>query len=49
MSWAGLTGQDLSEVAGIEGAVFCHRGLFIAGNTSKEGAVKMAQKALEVN
>jgi len=45
-NWAGLTDQDLQAVSGVHDAVFCHRNLFIAVAGSKEGALKLAQKAL---
>ena len=45
-SWAGLKDAELSAVTGVEGAVFCHPGRFIAGATSVKGAIEMAMKAL---
>lgn len=45
-TWGGLDGKELDEVSGLEGCIFCHPGLFIAGNKSKEGAIAMARKAL---
>ena len=45
--WAGLSGQELQEVTGIEDAMFCHNGLFIAGAESFESTMKMAAIALE--
>jgi len=44
--WAGLSDQELQEVTGIEDAMFCHNGLFIAGAKSFEGTMKMASLAL---
>lgn len=44
--WGGLTGQALAEVSGVEDAVFCHRGGFIAASRSLEGAVKLARAAI---
>lgn len=41
--WAGLLDQDLKEVSGISGAIFCHKGLFISVWETKEDA----QKALD--
>jgi uncharacterized UPF0160 family protein len=46
-SWAGLRGEDLAKVTGVEDAVFCHPGRFIGGAKSKEGALKLAELALE--
>lgn len=45
--WAGLSGQALKDVTGIEDAMFCHNGLFIAGAESFEGTMKMAFIALD--
>lgn len=46
-SWAGLSGSELAKVCGIEDAMFCHKGLFIAGARSLEGAIGMARKSME--
>jgi uncharacterized UPF0160 family protein len=46
-SWAGLQGEELQKVTGVSDAVLCHRGLFLAVANSKEGAVKLAQIAVE--
>lgn len=46
-SWSGLTDQALVKVTGVSDAIFCHRGLFIAVAKSKEGAIKLAQIAIE--
>lgn len=46
-SWAGLTGEELQKVSGVLDAVFCHRALFMAVAKSKEGAIKLAQLALD--
>ncbi len=46
-SWAGLRDEELQRVTGVEDAVFCHRALFLAVAKSKEGAMKLAQIALE--
>uniref|UniRef100_A0A1E1WQN8 Uncharacterized protein n=1 Tax=Pectinophora gossypiella TaxID=13191 RepID=A0A1E1WQN8_PECGO len=45
--WWGVRDEILSEVAGIEGCIFCHSTGFIAGNVSEEGALKMAIASLE--
>lgn len=39
--------DQLSEVAGIEGCVFCHATGFIGGNKTKEGVLQMALKSLK--
>jgi uncharacterized UPF0160 family protein len=45
--WAGLSDKALQEVTGIDDAMFCHNGLFIAGTESFESAMKMAAIALQ--
>ena len=44
--WAGLSDEAFREVTGIDDAMFCHNGLFIAGAKSFESAMKMAEIAL---
>jgi len=45
--WGGKRDSGLVEVTGVEDAIFCHTGLFIAFAESKEGALKLAKLALE--
>ena len=45
--WAGLSDKELQDVTGIDDAMFCHNGLFIAGCQSLESTMKMAAMALE--
>jgi len=45
--WAGLRDEELQNVTGVPDAIFCHRGLFLAIAKSKEGAIKLAQIAVE--
>lgn len=45
--WAGLSDNELQEVTGIDDAMFCHNGLFIAGAESFASTMKMAAMALE--
>ena len=45
--WAGLSDSDLQEVTGIDDAMFCHNGLFIAGAETFESTMKMASMALQ--
>lgn len=45
-AWAGLDGAELDAVIGIKDCVFCHRGRFVAGHKTKEGAIEMARLAL---
>lgn len=45
--WAGLSDAELQTETGIEDAMFCHNGLFIAGTASFESTMKMAELALQ--
>jgi uncharacterized UPF0160 family protein len=45
--WAGLSDDALQAVTGIDDAMFCHNGLFIAGAESFESTLKMASIALQ--
>jgi uncharacterized UPF0160 family protein len=45
--WAGLSDKALQDVTGIDDAMFCHNGLFIAGAESFESTMKMAAMALQ--
>jgi len=45
-AWAGLDGEELDDVVGFKGCVFCHRGRFVAGHRTKDGALEMAHLAL---
>ncbi len=45
-SWGGLREEELKKITGVEDAVFCHKGLYMAVAKSKEGAIKLAQLAL---
>ena len=45
-AWAGLDGEELDAVVGMKGCVFCHRGSFVAGHKTKDGAIEMARLAL---
>ena len=46
-SWAGLRDQELAAVTGVEDSVFCHLNLFIGGARSFDGAVRLAELALQ--
>ncbi len=47
--WAGKSGADLVQVTGVDDAIFCHKGRFIAVAKSREGAIKLAELALEAS
>ncbi|WP_413702399.1 MYG1 family protein [Psychromonas sp. KJ10-10] len=45
-NWAGLEGEALQQITGLDDAIFCHNGLFIAGAKSFESIMKMANMAV---
>lgn len=45
--WRGLRDADLDSACGVPGTVFVHQAGFIGGHKTKEGAIQMAQKAVE--
>jgi uncharacterized UPF0160 family protein len=45
-TWAGLRGVDLEAASGVRGAVFCHKGRFIAGSSTQDAVEEMARLAL---
>ena len=45
-AWAGLREAELAAVTGVEDAVFCHTGRFIAAARTYAGALAMARQAL---
>lgn len=47
-AWAGLRKDALEEACGIKGAIFVHAAQFIGGHETKEGALAMARKSLEL-
>lgn len=46
VTWAGKRDVELQEISGVQDAVFCHNGRFIAVAESKEGAIALARIAL---
>lgn len=46
-SWAGLQNRELQKITRVSDSVFCHRNLFLAVAKTKEGAIKLAQIAVE--
>ncbi len=46
-TWGGLQGTELAAETGVPDAMFCHNGLFIAAAKSFDGALRLAQLALE--
>ena len=47
-AWAGKTDRELAEVTGVSDAIFCHNRRFMCVAESKEGAVSLANKAIEL-
>ncbi len=45
-AWAGHRDGELATVTGIEDAIFCHLGLFIASAKTREAAIALAQLAV---
>jgi len=46
-SWGGLASVSLAELTGVSDVLFCHPGLFLTADKSKEGAIKLAELALQ--
>ncbi|CAH1268595.1 C12orf10 [Branchiostoma lanceolatum] len=46
--WRGVRDEELSKLSGIPGCVFVHASGFIGGNKTREGALLMAQRALQM-
>jgi uncharacterized UPF0160 family protein len=46
--WRGVRDENLSRISGIEGCIFVHASGFIGGNKTKDGALEMAKRALEM-
>lgn len=49
IEWAGLLGEELKQVSGIKGAVFCHKGRFTSVWETQEDAVKALKVVLDRN
>ena len=47
--WRGIRDEALSELSGICGCIFVHAGGFIGGNETREGALEMARKTLNLH
>lgn len=45
--WAGLLDEDLKQVSGISGAIFCHKGRFISVWETREDALKALEYTLK--
>lgn len=47
-AWAGHRDQQLENACGIKGSLFVHTARFIGGHATREGAIAMAKKSLEL-
>ena len=47
--WCALRDDELVAKSGIDGATFVHAAGFIGGNKTREGALAMAAKTIELN
>jgi uncharacterized UPF0160 family protein len=47
IEWKGLREKELQDISRVEDAIFCHNNLFMVAAKSKEGAIKLAQIAVE--
>lgn len=47
-AWRGVRDQELSDLSGVPGCIFVHASGFIGGNLTFDGALAMAQKAVEM-
>jgi len=45
-AWRGIRDQELSDLIGLEGCIFCHATGFCGGHSTREGILTMAKKAL---
>lgn len=45
-AWAGVRGADLVALTGVEGAIFCHPGRWIAGAATLTGVYQLAELAI---
>ncbi len=48
LEWAGKRDEELQKITGVSDAIFCHNKRFIAVADSKEGTVKLAKLALDL-
>ncbi|MFU0784699.1 MAG: hypothetical protein ACFWT2_16660 [Thermoanaerobacterium thermosaccharolyticum] len=46
-AWMGKRDKELQDITGVNDAVFCHTGRFIAAAESLEGIIKLAKLAIE--
>jgi uncharacterized UPF0160 family protein len=47
-AWAGKRDEEMAIISGVSDAIFCHNGRFLVVAKSKEGAIKLAEKALSM-
>ena len=47
-AWRGMRDEQLSDITGVPEAVFVHANGFIGGNKTRDGVLRMAEKALDM-
>jgi len=47
-NWRGLSGRNLAKASGVEDAIFCHNNGWLCVAGTKEDALKMAEKVLQI-
>lgn len=48
-SWAGKVIEELAKISGVPDALFCHNQRFMATTKTKDGAIKLAQLAIQLS
>jgi uncharacterized UPF0160 family protein len=46
VNWGGKDGEEIVRLTGVSDAVFCHKNLFMCSARTKEGAIKLAELAI---
>jgi len=46
--WGGLTNDELERISGVKGAIFCHKNLFCCVTKTKESAIELTKKAIDI-
>lgn len=47
-SWCGFRDEELSKISGVSNCIFCHSNGFTGGNKTRQGAIEMAEKSIEL-
>lgn len=46
--WRGVRDEELSKISGIPGCIFVHANGFIGGNVTRQGALEIARKSIQM-